>query len=359
MTTIATRTTKTFDANKTIGKYENEMTAEELALWLELDTPSAADLARYAVYDAILAARKAEGVVNGRDWTGVLVEHPENCIGNCCVSDALWKACARECGLPTGDEPKPLRQLVVNTAIPHSSAQCPGLCRSHPLLNAGALAFRAQEDLGKTWGDIAEDDYLAERAAETPAQRDIRLKKEAVEEAAAAAGIVRYSVNKKAEKWCARGAMKFRVPRPCKYEALFAARTCAACESHVPIGQTTCQAKKGHGVCGETLAGCWSHSKGQCIYVHPDEEHWADACSGALCYDRERQVFHLRGEEVAPAARDFSALGGRAAPRREERPRHEERRYGGGGAAGGRAVGDPRPSPLGRPPRRGPQTDGW
>jgi len=343
-TMISSATTKTFDANKTIGKYENEMTAAELAQWLELDTPSAADRARYAAIDALLTARKAAGVQNGRDWTGVLVAHADNCICNGCVSDQIWKECAVACGLPSTSG---RRILVSNTALPHTSAQCAGKCRSHPLLDAAALAFRAQEDLGLLWGDIAELDHQAARARETPAQRIRRLEVEAAAAAASDAAIVRYSVNKKADKWCKGGDMKFRVPRCCKYESLFAERTCAGCGAKVPEGQTKCQAKKGHQVCGETLAGCWSHTKGQCIYVHPDEAQWNDAVSGALCYDRDAQRFFLRGEEparpAAPSARDFSGLGSGA----RAAPRHEERRD------------QARPSPLGRAASRRPQTDGW
>lgn len=275
---------------------------------LDDTAPTAAQLALWTNIAATWAANKAAGTLQGgRDWSGVLVQHADNCICDGCVSDALWAQCKTACGLPK-DGRTPLRDLVVNTAVQHSSAQCPGRCRAHPLLDAAALLFREQEDLGKTWGDIAEADYLAERAAETPAQRDARLKKEAAAAAASDAAIVRYSVNKKADKWCARGAMKFRVPRPCRYESLFAKRVCAACESHVPEGQTKCQAMKGHLVCGETLAGCWSHSEGQCIYVHPDEtDIWADACSGALCYDRQSQSFHLAGAAAASANR-FEAV---------------------------------------------------
>ena len=201
------------------------------------------------------------------------------------------------------------------TDVKHEGSACPGHCLQHPLLTRSALAFRAQEDQGLSWGDIAEMDYRASLAAETPAQTAARLKKEEADEAAATAGIVRYSVNKKADKWCKGGEMKFRVPRPCKYQSLFLKRECAGCGAKVPEGQTRCTAKKGHTVCGEDLNGCWAHEKSHsCIYIHPDEPQWADALAGTLCYDRERQVFHLRGEgppaPVAAATRDFRGLGG-------------------------------------------------
>jgi hypothetical protein len=218
MTITKTTTIKTFD---------HDMTPEELAAWLELDEPTVADRARYAAIDALLTARKAEGIINGRNWTGVWVgAHEADCICNGCVSEEACEECAVACGLPRSTRG---RQLVSNVARPHKSAECPGNCRSHPLLTGEALAFRALEDQGLSWGDILEMDRRAALAAETSAQTAARLKAEAVAEAQAEAGIVRYSVTKKAEKWCARGQMKFRVPRPCKYASLFASRTCAGC----------------------------------------------------------------------------------------------------------------------------------
>jgi hypothetical protein len=121
---------------------------------------------------------------------------------------------------------------------------------------------------------------------------------------------------------------------------------------------------KGHRVCDQEFAGCWNHEQTHtCIYVHPDEPQWADACSGALCYDRQAPVFPLRGAEPAqanrftvaarqdgfrPQTRDGGAPrhehnhsrhagGGAARPRYEERPqsREDRPRYGGGAAGGG------------------------
>lgn len=230
----------------------------------------------------------------------------------------------------------------------HSMAECGGFCREHPLMNAYVLSGRDRDDTGLSWGDQLEIDLRAARAAETPAQTAARLVKEAEAAAASLAGIIRYSTNKKADKWCAGGAMKFRVPRPCKYQSLFLARTCAACGTQVPEGQTNCQGDKGHGrVCGELLAGCWSHEKSHnCIYIHPDEPQWADALSGVLCYDRERQVFFKKGEAAPAAAGGGAPLGGApsaaarfAALSGDKRPRDggHPRDGGGGGYAGGGA----------------------
>ena len=51
----------------------------------ESDEPTPAQRARWAEVDAALAERRKLGIVDGRDWTGVLVEHPANCRGCCCV----------------------------------------------------------------------------------------------------------------------------------------------------------------------------------------------------------------------------------------------------------------------------------
>lgn len=149
-----------------------------------------------------------------------------------------------------------------------------------------------------TWGDLVLDEERAARAAETPQQKAKRLEAEAAADRQSHKEVVNFLVHRKEEKWTKNGEMKFRVPRPCKYATLFEQRICAGCSATVPQGQTHCQAKKGYGVCGQELAGCWNHeSTHTCIYIHPDEEQWAAACDGSLCYDRQAQCFHLRGAE--------------------------------------------------------------
>lgn len=145
------------------------------------------------------------------------------------------------------------------------------------------------------WGDEMYDAHLAMLRAETPEQRAARLQAEAAADEKSHNGLIKFSVGLKESKWCKDGQMKFRVPKPCKYASLFAQRICAGptCGKKVPEGQTKCS-------CGEALAGCWNHEKTHtCIYVHPDEPQWEDACSGALCFDRQQQVFHLRSEPLA------------------------------------------------------------
>lgn len=152
------------------------------------------------------------------------------------------------------------------------------------------------------WGDQMYDAWILMLKNETPQARATRLAGDAAQEVKSHNGVVSFSVHKKEDKWCKNGQMKFRVPTPCKYAALFEQRICAgtigkACGKHVPEGQEKCS-------CGEILAGCWSHAKkGNCIYVHPDEEQWSAACSGELCFDRQQFVFHLRTAPLAAANR--------------------------------------------------------
>ena len=234
----------------------------------------------------------------------------------------------------------------------HDSSVCPGNCHQHPLLEGDylkmVLRMRASGPSCTTWGDMMWEEEQAYLAAETPAQKAARLAAEAEHERKGKQEIVKYLVHRKEEKWTKGGEMKFRVPRPCKYATLFAARTCSDCGAQVPEGQTVCKAMKGHRVCDRDFAGCWNHEQTRtCIYVHPDEPQWADACSGALCYDRQASCFHLRGEAppmanrfqaaarqegVRPQVRDERPRREHNHSRHEERPRHDERqRHAGGG----------------------------
>jgi len=237
----------------------------------------------------------------------------------------------------------------VSPYMSHHHSVCPGECSQHPLLTGAVLEMtqrmRASGPSCTTWGDMQWEDENAERARETPTQTASRLAAEAEHERKGKAAVVNYLVHRKEEKWTKGGEMKFRVPRPCKYATLYANRTCSDCGAKVPEGATVCKAMKGHRVCDQEFAGCWNHEQTHtCIYVHPDEPQWADACSGALCYDRQAQVFHMRGQEPPQVNRFVAAARQEGVRMRQDdrRPsRHEERpRYGGGGAAGGRSVQD-------------------
>lgn len=213
-----------------------------------------------------------------------------------------------------------------------------------------------------SWGDQTYiQDWIALQE-ETPEAKAKRLAKEKGREVQEKKEVICSSVKSKEEKWTKGGQMKFRVPKPCRYASLFLQHTCARCNSKVPAGQETCMAsivwvmgeevrngrkvetgklepkvvKSGGVPCKEKLAGCWNHEAHHtCIYIHPDEPQWADACSGKLCYDRDTQKFHNKGEVAtcgscgtAPrtGGNRFSALGGGGRPQQGGRPPLHPRR---------------------------------
>jgi hypothetical protein len=173
-----------------------------------------------------------------------------------------------------------------------------------------------------SWGDQLFIEEWVALKQETPEAKAKRLAKEVKRDQEEKFQITTISVKNKEEKWTKGGEMKFRVPRPCRYASLFLEHTCAKCNTKVPHGQSICTAqiiyvmgeevrngrkvetgklvpkvvKSGGVQCKEKLAGCWNHEAHKtCIYIHPDEPQWADACSGKLCYDRDTQKFHTKG----------------------------------------------------------------
>ena len=56
-----------------------------------IDLPSAFEINLYAATDAAISSRRSLGPLNGRDWTGTLIEHPKNCRGSCCEPDVVAK----------------------------------------------------------------------------------------------------------------------------------------------------------------------------------------------------------------------------------------------------------------------------
>jgi hypothetical protein len=245
---------------------------------------------------------------------------------------------------------------------PPAPVRCGCPCNSDPLY-CNTLLFRDPQRFNAlSWGDQTYlEDWMME-AYETPEAKAKRLSKQAAADEASKKELLKYSVTKKEEKWTKGGQMKFRVPRPCRYSSFFLEHTCAKCESKIPEGQNICTAqiiyvmgqemrngrmvdtdklvpkvvKSGGILCKERLAGCWNHEAHKtCIYIHPDEPQWADACSGKLCYDRDKQKFHNKGEVAtcgscgtAPrtGGNRFSALGGGGRPQQGGRPPLHPRR---------------------------------
>ena len=202
--------------------------------------------------------------------------------------------------------------------------------------SAAALRLRDANRFGAPvswWGNQMFDAEVQMLKNETPAERLRRFAKEDAQDLARYNGIVKFSLKKKEEKWTANGKMKFRVPTPCKYASLFAQRICAGsmgkeCGKKVPEGQTKCS-------CGQALAGCWSHEeKRSCIYVHPEEKQgeidlWPAAMSGDLCFDRKRELFHLRTSPLAAENRfEQLARNAREEPAPKKRSSGSASRFG-------------------------------
>ena len=183
------------------------------------------------------------------------------------------------------------------------------------------------------------------------------LTKVAKEMAEAIAASDAAAMQKKTARWTEHGGMKFRVPKPCRYASFFSKRLCVECDkegvrSAIPEGDYVCRAvipaqtrKNNIGdlyttearYCGAELSGCHNHETGTCIYVHPDEREWADACSGRLDtrFDN-RLVFCLATDPAAmrnhrdAAPAHGGGRGGRGAPPRgggRGAPPHGQRSY--------------------------------
>jgi len=196
---------------------------------------------------------------------------------------------------------------------------------------------------GLSFGDIGFLEDMRYYATETPEARAARKEAEALRDAADVQVVIGTKVARKEEKWTNKGAMKFRVPRPCKYASLLQKRICANCSTKLPTGVDVCSASivmveekemrsdgseagtgklvarlakagdAGVRVCGEKLVGCWNHEQHHtCIYVHPDEPQWAAACAGTLRVKTDnRLIFCMAGEEgpVQAQPNRFTSLG--------------------------------------------------
>ena len=245
---------------------------------------------------------------------------------------------------------------------PPAPVRCGCPCNSD-LLYCNTLLFRDPQRYScLSWGDQAWLEDWMKEAYETAQEKATRLAKQAAADEASKKEILKHSINKKEEKWTKGGQMKFRVPRPCRYSSLFLEHTCAKCESKVPEGQNICTAqiiyvvgqemrngrmvdtdklvpkvvKSGGILCKERLAGCWNHEATHtCIYIHPDEPQWKEACSGDLCYDRDTHKFHKKGACATCASCNpgianrgkqqsrWAALGPQATGRPPVHPKHK------------------------------------
>lgn len=215
-----------------------------------------------------------------------------------------------------------------------------------------------------SFGDITFLEDMRYYATEKPEVRAARKQAEALRDAADTTRVIGTKVARKEEKWTNAGAMKFRVPRPCRYASLFQQRICANCSTKLPAGTDTCSASivlveeqekrrdgrmagtgkmvarlagagdTGVRICGEKLAGCWNHDQHRtCIYVHPNEPQWAHACAGTLDVRADdRLVFCLATDPASSASsRMAGAQPNRFAPLAGGAQHHGHQRPQGGG----------------------------
>lgn len=241
---------------------------------------------------------------------------------------------------------------------------------------ANCVAWLAPHRESLSFGDLCFLEEMEFLAAETPEARAARKAAEALRDAKDAEAVIGNKVARKEEKWTNHGAMKFRVPRPCRYASLFEQRVCANCSAAVPVGQSSCSASivmveeqerrrdgrmagtgkmvarlassgaVGVRMCGQALVGCWNHEQHHtCIYVHPDEPQWAAANAGTLRVKEDnRLIFCMVGQErsaasvaAAASASRFAALSGGGNPPhgQQQRGGGQQRQGGGGGRQGG------------------------
>jgi len=128
---------------------------------------------------------------------------------------------------------------------------CSGIvCQEHPLIT-GLVKEMMETD--RCWGDMVYEEYQAFLAAESPADRVLRMLKIAEEEHAQML-ILR---EKKTRKYvnCVTGKVMGRINQPCRY-------------ANSP------ESVDKNGVVWP--AGCEPHRKGICPYLHPGEAGYDD-----------------------------------------------------------------------------------
>jgi hypothetical protein len=179
---------------------------------------------------------------------------------------------------------------TVEEYVNHDAWNCRGNCAKHPLMTGEYLAWCSEIRIGAKWGDLVLEMEAAERAAESEAERNARVKREAEAEAARQ---IAEEVNRR-EVYARDVAIKVRMglkrteqvakrAQPCKWVVgEFAGDECWAHEYTDP--------KTGNRVIKHT-----------CDRLHPGEAGW---CKEWVTNPR------FKPAGAAPATRSFAALGG-------------------------------------------------
>ena len=205
---------------------------------------------------------------------------------------------------------------------------------------------RVQETLGisdQVWLDILEEEERMTPEMRASLEAALRKRFESDEQK-----VIAFKVKAIEEKWTKKGRLEFRIGAPCRYSTLLLERKCASCGSQVPEGNNRCTRmvlripdkdgglksvpctkwEAGQTECGEALTGCWNHEMhGTCIYVHPNERQWADACAKRLPRKLTAQEFADWGTtpppQNPPQQNRFLAIGGsRRFPPPQQRPQN-------------------------------------
>jgi len=128
-------------------------------------------------------------------------------------------------------------------------------CTTHTLYDGSILDFARAMLNNRLWGDIVYLEDKEKLAKETPAEKEKRLKKEAVEERKSMDKLKETVLNKNRLKNCVKVDNKYVLKH--KYNNL--------CEN-LKLDDT---------VLGDGSVypgGCWAHNEKLCPYIHPDEK---------------------------------------------------------------------------------------
>ena len=221
----------------------------------ESDEPTPAQRARWAEVDAALAERRKLGIVDGRDWTGVLVEHPANCGGCCCVP-----------------------------FVPQDLRQSEDYLRCQSLFGTQQAEYMLQSRAGVSWYDMffpgghdpEWDAYMeARRAARAAIPEEVWAAREAAERLA--------EIQKRKEEKAADEA-KMRLSREQLKSGLKMVKNGRLCTRLY-----SCVGDKASGGARPTTmhvsSECWSHERvcpqtgalltpHKCPFLHPGEPGW-------------------------------------------------------------------------------------
>jgi uncharacterized membrane protein YgcG len=288
----------------------------------ESDEPTPAQRARWAEVDAALAERRKLGVVNGRDWTGVLVEHADNCLCEGC-----------------------------SPYVAPNPRQSADYLRCQSLFGTDQAEFMIQSRAGVSWYDIffpgdydpewdaVMDAYRAERDAVPP---EVRAAREA---AACLADIQKRKEEKAADE------AKMRLSREQLKSGLKMVKNGRLCTRLY-----SCVGDKASGGARPTTmhvsSECWSHERvcpqtgalltpHKCPFLHPGEPGWhAEWTANRLWQPAAAPAAPAPAVRVWAPENRFSAAAG-----------------GGGGASGAR--GGARHGGGGGSYGQRPSSDGW